>query len=1204
MLIFISSTYRDLVSERKAIEVALHSGEPAAWGMEYFNSQPERPLDVCLKEVAQCDAVVLVIGFRGGSLIPTGPTLTYTGAEIQEAERLGRPVFAFIKTEGCSWRNDEPPGSVRVALDEFKQHVLAACGTVSHFESLSELQFRVLASLKKWTEQGRPGARKTFALREEYFAPYNNAAGVPRLFDFLQVLRGRRKELGVLDAFLADPDKAVGVLDGRGGIGKTKLLYEWTSGIHDYAVSFLKPSATWHRESDKELPSGDLLLAADDAHRASHLPELLALARELSQTGRRRVKVLLSTRPSGREALRSTLARFFEPAQISEMPPLEKLGVDDVRALATEVLGPEPAHLRDWLVTVSGDTPLVTVVAGRLIARGKLRDLALNNKDEFCRAVFDRFIDEYSAALPGTNFPRRKLINLLAALSPARTSDPEFLKRAEDFIGQPTYEIHQALDELERHGLLITRDGRLGIAPDTLADFLLESACVNTYGQSTGYADAVYQSFRDVDLATLLTNLAELEWRLEQKGSPGGVLATIWESVNLEFRDGDAVLRCKILDALEAAAVFQPDQTMAIVRLAMDTEARVGRAYGYRTKAQTDVLQRLPKLLGALAYNQSHLRRAVRRLFTLANRSPEHSAGQKRADQILERLATYQRYKPVSFLSDLADVAKSLAAEPLAFEGTFTPLDIADEMLKREIQHEESNERTLRIGSLGLNYPVVEPVRKKALEVIRASVFSTNPREAGAAVKSLSSVLSAFSPSFGRALTDNERGWQDAERLAALDILVERLRAPDTPLPLIQMIKSMLRRHNPEHHSEPFNSRLQEVQTAIADTKELAAFDAFCTAEHAMVRGGKDLQEQMRRAREEIEVAVSRFTKAQPSMQEKLRTLEGMAQAADAYRIQTNESAYTFIEILCRDTEFSRAFIDYVLGDPHPRLAFQIRALVPKIRDVDPAEYERVGTACVKHQKFEVAWGAAHGVSIGPALNSPIAEDLRVLRVLALHSHPDVRRLAVHGAAHVGRCPEFVRAAIGIIAQVDVAGQQQLGDEVRDAFGPQGIPTTDLTRDQVESILNQLVSVAHVHDSAYGFLFSKIGEMTPDLLQRFFLKRLKRLAEVRYGEAFGYSHWGGQPLRRYFDRAVPPLGIADQLREIRNLLDHNDIPSPWIAELFWVFGDAGCVASAVISEWLHSDDPSRVRKAEGLARMSHRPEEEPLDADFGLLSDP
>jgi hypothetical protein len=922
MLIFISSTYRDLVAERQAVEIALRAGEAAAWGMEYFNSQPETPLNVCLKEVAQCDAVVLVIGFRGGSLIPSAADLTYTGAEIREAERLGRPVFTFIKTEGGSWRNDEPPGPVRVALDEFKQQVLASCGTVPHFASLSELQYQVLASLKKWTEQGRPGARKTFASRDEYFAPYHNPPTLPRLFDFLQVLRGRGAELAALNVFLADPNKTVGMLDGRGGIGKTKLLYEWTSGINDYAVSFLKPSATWHRESDRELPSGDILLVADDAHRASHLPELLALAQALSQAGRR-VKVLLSTRPSGREALRLTLARFFERAQISEIPPIEKLGVDDVRALANEVLGPEYAHLRDWLVAVSGDTPLVTVVAGRLIARGKLRDFALNNEEEFCRAAFDRFIDEYSAALPGTNFPRKKLINLMAALTPARTSDPEFLNSAERFIGQPTYEIRQALDELETHGLLIARDGRLAIAPDTLADFLLESACVDTHGQSTGYADALYQAFRGVDLATLLANLAELEWRLEQRGSRGGVLATIWQSINQEFRDGDAVLRCEILDALEAATVFQPDQTMAIVRLAMDTEAQVGRVHGYWKKAQVDVLQRVPKLLEAMAYSQIHLDEAVRRLFTLANRLPENSTGQKSADKVLERLASYQQYKPVSFLSDLADVAKSLAAEPVEFEGTFTPLDMVDEMLKGEARHEESDERTFRIGSLELNFPVVEPVRKKALAIIRASLFSTNPCETGAAVKSLSAVLSAFLPIVGRPLTDSERDWQDTERLAVLDILLDRLRVPDTPMPLIQMIKSRLRRQNLEHHSERFNTRLQQVQTAIADTEELSSFDFFCTPEHEMLHGCENIHEQLRRTRDELELAISRFVKAHPSVPEKLRTLERIAQAADEYRIQTNESAYAFIEILCRDTEFNRAFIDYVLGDPHPRLAFQ-----------------------------------------------------------------------------------------------------------------------------------------------------------------------------------------------------------------------------------------------------------------------------------------
>jgi Domain of unknown function (DUF4062) len=100
MRIFVSSTFKDLRPERESAQEALRRSELVPWGMELFVSEPSKPLDVCLEQVQLSDAVILIIGFLAGSLIPESPELTYTRAEFELAQRLGRPVFAFFKTEG------------------------------------------------------------------------------------------------------------------------------------------------------------------------------------------------------------------------------------------------------------------------------------------------------------------------------------------------------------------------------------------------------------------------------------------------------------------------------------------------------------------------------------------------------------------------------------------------------------------------------------------------------------------------------------------------------------------------------------------------------------------------------------------------------------------------------------------------------------------------------------------------------------------------------------------------------------------------------------------------------------------------------------------------------------------------------------------------------------------------------------------------
>ena len=68
----------------------------------------------------------------------------------------------------------------------------------------------------------------------EASAEYSSKNGP--LFDFNQRLQGRRTRLAELNTFLADPAQRIAVLPGRGGIGKTKLLRDWSAGVAGWKV--------------------------------------------------------------------------------------------------------------------------------------------------------------------------------------------------------------------------------------------------------------------------------------------------------------------------------------------------------------------------------------------------------------------------------------------------------------------------------------------------------------------------------------------------------------------------------------------------------------------------------------------------------------------------------------------------------------------------------------------------------------------------------------------------------------------------------------------------------------------------------------------------------------------------------------------------------------------------------------------------------
>ncbi len=156
--------------------------------MEYFVATPLTPLDTALENVRNCDVMILLIGFKAGSLLADNSGSTYTSAEYDELLRLEKEPLVFLKRKKWpgqkipSWRNQERTLQKRKALDEFKAKV----GKKWHwdeFTTADQLALAVIQALNQWEARGRPGARYTFASTAEYFAG-KNSAGHFRILDF------------------------------------------------------------------------------------------------------------------------------------------------------------------------------------------------------------------------------------------------------------------------------------------------------------------------------------------------------------------------------------------------------------------------------------------------------------------------------------------------------------------------------------------------------------------------------------------------------------------------------------------------------------------------------------------------------------------------------------------------------------------------------------------------------------------------------------------------------------------------------------------------------------------------------------------------------------------------------------------------------------------------------------------------------------
>ncbi|HAU0968752.1 TPA: DUF4062 domain-containing protein [Legionella pneumophila] len=121
--VFVSSTYSDLIEERKAISQALLQMDCIPTGMELFPAIDEEQFEFIKKIIDDSDYYLLIIGGRYGTLTNEG--ISYTEKEYNYALEKGLKVIALIhdKPDELPLKKSEPDESIRKKLESFRETV-------------------------------------------------------------------------------------------------------------------------------------------------------------------------------------------------------------------------------------------------------------------------------------------------------------------------------------------------------------------------------------------------------------------------------------------------------------------------------------------------------------------------------------------------------------------------------------------------------------------------------------------------------------------------------------------------------------------------------------------------------------------------------------------------------------------------------------------------------------------------------------------------------------------------------------------------------------------------------------------------------------------------------------------------------------------------------------------------------------------------
>ncbi len=146
--VFISSTFRDLEEERKAVIQALMEMDCIPAGMEMFPATDEEQFEFIKRVIDDCDYYLLIIGGRYGSL--ASDDVSYTEKEFDYAVEKGVKVVALIHGDPDSlpFEKSEAKPEIREKLAAFREKV-STNRLVKYWEETKELPGLVSLSLSK-----------------------------------------------------------------------------------------------------------------------------------------------------------------------------------------------------------------------------------------------------------------------------------------------------------------------------------------------------------------------------------------------------------------------------------------------------------------------------------------------------------------------------------------------------------------------------------------------------------------------------------------------------------------------------------------------------------------------------------------------------------------------------------------------------------------------------------------------------------------------------------------------------------------------------------------------------------------------------------------------------------------------------------------------------------------------------------------------
>ncbi|AKB75100.1 hypothetical protein MSLAZ_1839 [Methanosarcina lacustris Z-7289] len=1026
---------------------------------------------------------------------------------------------------------------------------------------------------------------KSFLTSDEFFS---RSLESTNLLNHKYHFVGRSDILSQLDSFL-ESDKNIALLPGRGGIGKSRILFEFGKNFeskhNECELRYISENPLT-RDSIRELPKRKCVIVVDDAHRREDIITLLETAQQADIIIKSPIKIILAFRPHGLNYIKSSCNRCgFDTREIEEISEVGELKRKEKEELGKSILGSKHHQYLEPLIKVAKDSTIVLVIGAKLIAENKVQPALLEQDQEFQDTVFRRFKEDIISGVISEDLDAtfcRDLLYIISILSPIQ-KDKEFIEKTSEYLKVNKSKLNRSIDTLEKGRVLHRVGSKLRITPDVLSDHILHNSCITSDGYSTGYSQEIFEAFGEIYLKNILENLSELDWRVTRQSRETDLLVEIWDNIEEEFKSSSNVDRAILLEKLEKVAYFQPQRTLNLIKYAINnplnkSERDCSPFYEF---THEDVLGKIPSLLKNISYsyNFGYLQQSCELLWKLAEKEMEINVttGSSYALTVLVDLAKYEMYKPLGYNSQILTFVEKKIKNCKDPKYTCSLLDILDPILEKEILSNRLVGYEIKFIPWPIPYENTKEIRRKAIWLIENQLKSESTKVVLRALKILSETLNPPTGYFGRKVSTDEIIRWLPEQMEILKIIEDFSKITIDPIVKIQ-IKSSLAWHARQTNQSEVADKASSIIKSLPEDFDTKFMRAIW---YHYDRNYEDLEEN----KEQIFQEITREFLDRCNNEGK-QIFDSLNETITKFQISeiTIHPADFLVVISITDKEIAYEVCNYIISDTSKPLANYLEFLLLGIRGKDENTAIKLTEIAVNSGDLILCRSVAEGYAHRGWAFKLKNEEIKIIEKLLNSLDTDTRRLAIESLGHF---PDTQKnKALEIALSIEIGDNEKLADTYCSIFDKHGISPINLDAEQLKLILKKVSKIKLFDENLYHLeiFLTYCSTKIPEELVDFLLERIDLAKKTKYSSVDRFQLL---PYKNFFDDELNGISSSPHYKEILQKVRDRSLNPDW-TESFWlpnlysyISNNFSLTSLEVLNEWINSKEEEKI-KAVGL----------------------